>query len=184
MSDIDVHHNTVIGAVEGIKGGRGREDAPDNAYYRNVVADVVLSGIDTTEAAAQITHNTVARGGQIGIRARGEAGVVTHNIITDAGRAVVIRKTATERDNLVTSTREAGFGDPDAGDFSLLETSPAVDAGSLATIEFCVQPGIRVLRPMRAALPASSDAGGVPSRCITDLGAVELVIAPSVAAGA
>jgi hypothetical protein len=169
MSNIEVSSNAITRAPEGIKSGRALPDA-ENTYANNVVHDVDRLGIQTVEEHARIVNNTVARSGGYGIRARGSQSAVVENIIADAEDPLVVRSSATVRANFVGSASEVGFRAADDGDFALLATSPAIEAGEIARIELCAMPGLKALRPIGFAVNAPER--DKPTGCRSDLGAI------------
>jgi hypothetical protein len=169
MSNIEVSYNAIARAPEGIKSGRALPDA-ENTYANNVVNDVDTLGIQTVEEHAHIVNNTIARSGGYGIRARGSQSVVAENIIADAEDPLVVRGSAVVRANLVGSASEVGFRAADDGDFGLLATSPAIEAGRIARIELCAMPGLKALRPIGFAVNAAER--DKPTGCRSDLGAI------------
>jgi hypothetical protein len=169
-SVVDVHHNTIKEAVEGIKSGRGVEHAT-NQFHDNVIADVQLFAILTDDDGASIHHNTVARSEGIGIKSRGNGSRIVENIIADASEPLVHRADATVRANLVTTTDEAGFVDAARGDFTLKPESPARARGSITRVDICAAAAMRVGRPI-GFLQGSGVRDVLDSpRCRHDIGA-------------
>jgi hypothetical protein len=146
-SVVDVHHNTINGAVEGIKSGRGVDHA-NNLFHDNVIANVELLAILTDDDRASIHHNTISGSQGIGIKARGASSRIVENIIADAATPLVHRPDATVRGNLVTTTADAGFVDPTRGDFALTPESPARARGSITRVDTCAAAAMRVGRPI------------------------------------
>lgn len=173
-SRVDVHSNSVVGSVEGIKSGRPL-DAPGNQYYNNVVADVETLGIQTAEDGARIFHNTVVGSNGFGIRARGDGSLVSENIVADAEQPIVVRRDSVERNNLAGSVTDVRFADPELGNFSLDPSSPAVDAGRAANPAGCAGTGIRMVRPLPRRLYPDHNGIPRPRGCRSDIGAYELV---------
>lgn len=174
MSVVDVHSNTVVGSVEGIKSGRGIDDAA-NRFYNNIVADVVTFGIETDDIGARVFNNTVVGSQNVGIRARGDGSLVTENIIADAVEAMIVRGGASiERGNLIGTSFEVGLADPKNEDYSLRPESPAVDGGRVVNPTACGRTGMRTARLLN---PELDDRNGMsrPRGCRSDVGALERV---------
>lgn len=170
MSVVDVHDNAVSGAPEGIKSGRSVAGST-NRFHGNLVTDVLVFGIQTEDAAAQIYNNTVAGSGQFGIRARGEASRIIDNIVADAPEPIVARPDARLSGNLVGSIADVGFVDPEQDDFRPREESAAVGRGRITRLDLCARAGMRAGRPVRFSIHAGQPGPTGPVGCRADLGA-------------
>jgi hypothetical protein len=165
-SVVDVHHNVIDGAVEGIKSGRGVADAT-NAFHDNLIANVDLFAISTTDDRASIHNNTIVRWGIVGIRARGDGSRIIKNLIAHTrvpGRRCVLGETCAQDPikhrsdaivwaNLVVTRDASPFIDPETGRFSLVGSHPAWNVGALARFDACAEGGIRVRCRTAASQP-------------------------------
>jgi hypothetical protein len=151
-SVVDVHHNIIHGAVEGIKSGRGLADAT-NVFHDNLIANTQLFAIKTTDDRASIHHNTIVGWGAEGIRARGEGTRIVKNLIatqpcglgeTCTREPIKHRPDAVVWGNLVITRDESLFVDPETRRFTLAASRTVWNVGAAARFDACAESGVRV----------------------------------------
>jgi hypothetical protein len=168
----DYYSNTVIGAVEGIRMGRGL-DWPGTRYYNNVIANVVDVGIEAEEDGATIMNNTVVGSQKVGISAPGVASYVAGNLVVDAKFPLLVAGQATR--NMVTTAARASFVAPTAWDFRIRANSPAIDAGPVPGPIICGTEYVRAPKERTRVEASDLDRADGPRMigCQTDAGAYE-----------
>jgi hypothetical protein len=107
---------------------------PSTRYFNNVIVGTKCEGINTDDDNAAIFNNTVVLSEPIGIQARGENAQIFDNIVVGTSGTPIDGKKLNIFNNLTGPVSLARFVDPDAGDFSLLADSPAIEAGRNAGV--------------------------------------------------
>ncbi len=175
----DYYNNTIIGGVEGIRMDRVLPVDPTR-YFNNLVVGVKSVGIQTSQDHAAIYNNTIVDSQGDGIKVTGASSYVADNIIAGAAHPLGVRD-GVELRNIAAATDRIGFVDPANGDYRLLATSTAVNAGPPTGRFPCGADDMRTARWSRVnRVPHfDHDRVGRPSGCLSDIGAFEYVPASS-----
>ena len=175
----DYYNNTIIGGVEGIRMDRVLPVDPTR-YFNNLVVGVKSVGIQTSQDHAAIYNNTIVDSQGDGIKVTGAGSYVADNIIAGAAHPLGVRD-GVELRNIAAATDRIGFVDPANGDYRLLATSAAVNAGPPIGRFPCGADDMRAARWSRVnRVPHfDHDRVGRPSGCLSDIGAFEYVPAGS-----
>jgi hypothetical protein len=173
------YNNTVIGGVEGIRMDRVLPVDP-TYYFNNLVVGVASVGIQTSQDHAAIYNNTIVDSQGDGIKVTGAGSYVADNIIAGAAHPLGVRD-GLELRNIAAATNRIGFVDPDNGDYHLLASSAAVDAGPPLGNFPCGADDMRAARwsTLNRVPHFDHDRVGRPSACRGDIGAFEYVPAAS-----
>ncbi len=177
----DYYNNTVIGGVEGIRMDRVLPVGATH-YFNNLVVGVSSVGIQTSQDHAAIYNNTIVDSRGDGIKVTGAGSYVADNIVAGAAHPLGVRD-GVELRNIAAATDRIGFVDPTNGDYRLLASSEAVDAGQPVGGFLCGADDMRTARWSTVNRVPHFDHDGVgrPSGCLSDLGAFEYVPSSSAA---